>query len=117
MFASLREYREKHPYVYILRDQSVFRYEIFSSYLAKADSNAYALEFSELFWFSPTDDWDIPSFDGIFLRQLLWCGQTRRTQADQRHRGVIFRRPAALPQKFSRQIPEGFLRGYLRHLL
>lgn len=49
MFASLREYREKHPYVYILRDQSVFRYEIFSSCLAKADSNAYALEFSELF--------------------------------------------------------------------
>jgi sortase B len=51
MFASIREYRnreywEKHPYVYILSDQGVYRYEIFSSYLAKVDSNTYALGFS-----------------------------------------------------------------------
>ena len=51
MFASIREYRnreywENHPYVYILSDQGVYRYEIFSSYLAKVDSNTYALGFS-----------------------------------------------------------------------
>lgn len=51
MFASLREYRnqeywEKHPYVYIRSDQGVYRYEIFSSYLAKVDSNTYGIQFS-----------------------------------------------------------------------
>ena len=50
MFASLRKYRkqeywEKHPYVYIRSDQGVYRYEIFSSYLAKVDSNTYGLAF------------------------------------------------------------------------
>jgi len=51
MFAGLRNYRkqeywENHPYVYIRSDQGVYRYEIFSSYLAKVDSNTYGLEFS-----------------------------------------------------------------------
>ena len=51
MFASLREYRnqaywEKHPYVYVRSDQGVYRYEIFSSYLAQVDSNTYGLRFS-----------------------------------------------------------------------
>lgn len=50
MFASLREYRnqeywEKHPYVYIRSDQGVYRYEIFSSYLAKTTDNAYGIGF------------------------------------------------------------------------
>lgn len=50
MFASLREYRnqehwEKHPYVYIRSDEGVYRYEIFSSYLASVKSNAYGIEF------------------------------------------------------------------------
>lgn len=50
MFASLREYGEQdyweeHPYVYIRSDQGVYRYEIFSSYLAKVESNTYGLEF------------------------------------------------------------------------
>lgn len=51
MFASLREYRnqeywEEHPYVYIRSDQGVYRYEIFSSYLAKVNSNTYGIGFS-----------------------------------------------------------------------
>lgn len=51
MFASLRKYREQeyweaHPYVYIRSDQGVYRYEIFSSYLASVDSNAYGIQFS-----------------------------------------------------------------------
>ncbi len=50
MFSSLREYRnreywETHPYVYIRSDQGVYRYEIFSSYLAKVESNTYGIEF------------------------------------------------------------------------
>lgn len=50
MFASLREYRnqehwETHPYVYIRCDEGVYRYEIFSSYLAKVKSNTYGIEF------------------------------------------------------------------------
>lgn len=51
MFASLRSYRNQeywqaHPYVYIRTDQGVFRYDIFSSYLAKVDSNTYGISFS-----------------------------------------------------------------------
>ena len=50
MFASLRKYRKQeywqaHPYVYIRSDAGVYRYEIFSSYLAKVDSNTYGLAF------------------------------------------------------------------------
>ena len=51
MFAGLREYRhqdywEAHPYVYIRSDQGVYRYEIFSSYLARVDGSAYGIRFS-----------------------------------------------------------------------
>lgn len=51
MFASLREYRSQdywqaHPYVYIRSDSGVYRYEIFSSYLADVDSYTYTLGFS-----------------------------------------------------------------------
>lgn len=51
MFASLRSYRNQeywqaHPYVYIRTDQGVFRYDVFSSYLAKVDSNTYGISFS-----------------------------------------------------------------------
>ena len=35
----------KHPYVYIRSDQGVYRYEIFSSYLAKTTDNAYGIGF------------------------------------------------------------------------
>ena len=56
MFACLRDYREQafweaHPYVYILSDQGVYRYEIFSSYLASVKSNTYGIEFpTETSW-------------------------------------------------------------------
>jgi len=51
MFAGLRKYKEAeywqaHPYVYLRSDQGVYRYEIFSSYLAKVESNTYGLQFS-----------------------------------------------------------------------
>lgn len=51
MFAGLREYRnqefrEEHPYVYILSDFGVYRYEVFSSYYANVKSNTYGLVFS-----------------------------------------------------------------------
>lgn len=51
MFASVRkyaweEYWKEHPYVYIVTGEGCFRYEVFSSYQAKADSNTYALEFT-----------------------------------------------------------------------
>lgn len=51
MFASLRKYQqqshwEAHPYVYIRSDQGVYRYEIFSSYLADVESNTFGLGFS-----------------------------------------------------------------------
>lgn len=50
MFAELRKFRyqdfwEAHPYVYILSDNGVYRYEIFSSYLADIESNTYGLVF------------------------------------------------------------------------
>lgn len=52
MFAGLQNYREEsyreeHPYVYIRSDDGVFRYEIFSSYLAKVDSTTYGLAFPD----------------------------------------------------------------------
>lgn len=52
MFAGLRKfhqqaYWEKHPYVYIRSDLGVYRYEIFSSYLADVDSGTYGLAFSQ----------------------------------------------------------------------
>lgn len=50
MFAGIRQYTEQefweaHPYVYILSDKGVYRYEIFSSYLAATDSETYGLSF------------------------------------------------------------------------
>ena len=56
MFASLRDYREQayyeaHPYVYILTDLGVYRYEIFSCYTASIKSNTYGVEFpTETSW-------------------------------------------------------------------
>lgn len=52
MFGGLRkfgyqEYWEKHPYIYIRSDMGVYRYEIFSSYLAEIDSGTYGLAFSQ----------------------------------------------------------------------
>ena len=50
MFAGIRAYRDaefwqEHPYVYILSDLGVYRYEVFSSYLAATDSKTYGLSF------------------------------------------------------------------------
>lgn len=50
MFAGIREYRndtywQEHPYIYIRSDQGVYRYEIFSSYLATVNSITFGLGF------------------------------------------------------------------------
>ena len=56
MFACLRNYREQdyfleHPYIYILTDLGVYRYEIFSAYTASVKSNTYGVEFpTETSW-------------------------------------------------------------------
>ena len=52
MFAALHKFRkedfwEKHPYVYIVTDAGVLRYEIFSSYTAKVESKTYGLSFNQ----------------------------------------------------------------------
>lgn len=52
MFASIRQYAnqnyfEKHPYIYLLTDEGVWRYEIFSSYRASVESPAYGLSFRQ----------------------------------------------------------------------
>lgn len=52
MFAGLRNfatqrYWEKHPYVYILSDAGVYRYEVFASYKAPIDSATYGLSFNQ----------------------------------------------------------------------
>ncbi len=53
MFADLRDYsttwfRESHPYVYLVNDQGVFRYEVFSFYKAPVDSFVYGLSFQQM---------------------------------------------------------------------
>lgn len=50
MFGSLRrfekkEFWEQHPYIYIIREDSIWKYEIFSSGRTTADSDVYTLEF------------------------------------------------------------------------
>jgi len=52
MFATLskytdRQYRNKHPYIYILTDAGVRRYEIFSMYQAHVDDPTYGLSFNQ----------------------------------------------------------------------
>lgn len=52
MFAGLRRYTtntywEAHPYVYLLTDLGVYRYDIFSAYKADVDSVTYDLQFPE----------------------------------------------------------------------
>lgn len=52
MFGALRNYEkqdffENHPYVYIVTDDGVFRYEIFSSYFATLESKTYGLSFNQ----------------------------------------------------------------------
>lgn len=52
MFAGLRKYAagdywEKHPYVYLLTDSGVLRYEVFSSYEADVSSITYGLSFRQ----------------------------------------------------------------------
>jgi len=50
MFGSLhdyqeQEYRDTHPYIYIVTDQGVRRYEVFASYKAYVNSDTYRLSF------------------------------------------------------------------------
>lgn len=52
MFAPLHRYKkqdfwEKNPYIYIVTDAGVLRYEIFSSYNAKVGSKTYGLSFNQ----------------------------------------------------------------------
>lgn len=52
MFAGLRKYTqagywEQHPYVYILSDAGVYRYEVFAAYKVPLDSPAYGLSFNQ----------------------------------------------------------------------
>lgn len=52
MFAGLRKfsdqgYWEKHPYVYLVTEAGVYRYDIFAAYKAPVDSVAYGLSFRE----------------------------------------------------------------------
>lgn len=52
MFFTIRQYYsqtfwEVHPYVYILNDAGVWRYEIFSSYPAPVESSTYGLSFRQ----------------------------------------------------------------------
>lgn len=52
MFAQLRRYSEQvffreHPYIYLVTDTGVLRYEVFSSYKAAVDSATYAMSFQE----------------------------------------------------------------------
>ncbi|MBQ6720030.1 MAG: class B sortase [Oscillospiraceae bacterium] len=53
MFATLHRYKkqdywEKHPYIYIVTDAGVLRYEVFSTYTAKVDSKTYGLSFRQM---------------------------------------------------------------------
>lgn len=52
MFADLHlfadpDFAAKHPYVYLVTDEGIFRYEIFASYDAPVDSSTYGLSFRE----------------------------------------------------------------------
>ena len=52
MFAALHDFdnpgfREEHPYVYLVSDSGIFRYEIFSTYDADVESRAYGLSFRQ----------------------------------------------------------------------
>lgn len=52
MFNSIRQYAaqsyyEDHPYIYILTDAGVWRYEVFSSYRAPVDGATYGLSFRQ----------------------------------------------------------------------
>lgn len=52
MFATLHKFSEQdfwedHPYVYLVTDGGVFRYEIFSTYDAEVESGAYRLSFRQ----------------------------------------------------------------------
>lgn len=52
MFANLKRYStdwywQQHPYVYVVTDSGVLRYEVFSSYKAAVDGTAYGLSFQQ----------------------------------------------------------------------
>ena len=52
MFAAIRsysaqEYWKQHPYIYILTDEGVLRYEVFSAYLADKTSRTYQISFRQ----------------------------------------------------------------------
>ena len=52
MFANIKRYSsqwywERHPYVYILTEQGVYRYEVFAAYETPVDSKTYGLSFRQ----------------------------------------------------------------------
>ena len=52
MFGGLQRYKrqnywEEHPYIYIVTDLGVLRYEVFSTYVAEVDSKTYGLSFQQ----------------------------------------------------------------------
>lgn len=52
MFSAIRNYKRKeyweaHPYIYIVTDADVYRYEIYASYEAEVDGDTYRLGFRE----------------------------------------------------------------------
>jgi len=52
MFSSIRNYRkaeywEKHPYIYVVTDEEVYRYEVYAAYEASVTSDTYRLGFKE----------------------------------------------------------------------
>lgn len=52
MFAAIRRYNtqwywERHPYVYLVTEQGVFRYEVFSAYESSTEGTAYGLSFHQ----------------------------------------------------------------------
>lgn len=42
-----QEFADQHPYVYLVTDQGIFRYEVFAAYEAAVDSNTYRLYFED----------------------------------------------------------------------
>ena len=91
MFAALKLYRdydfyEEHPYVYIVRHDAIYRYEVFSTYEAGVRTDTYRLRFTEhakkqaLYHYTNSSVWDAaltPTSDDLILT-LSTCTGTGR---------------------------------------
>lgn len=78
MFAPLHRYRDynyyrEHPYVYIVTDSAIYRYEIFSAYKAGVKTDTYRLQF--------TDDEKKQAL-GHYVTSSLWAGNLIPTPED-----------------------------------